>query len=268
MSLRQRKVKIKKNPPTNTYIFSYVEMLEQQQAQLVAGLQESYRLMQSGSGWPGSPLKSSSNGHPLTHDILERLGTLKQEGHTGDEYFEEDLSIAQKRLLSNGAGYMQRQESSDGGSDSDHSPTFPPKPISNGSLNANLPPTPPSHSPYLPPSQQMPAQLKARTPQQQQQSPQQQQQRQVFSSIQGEPNANPIFFQRQMQPPCGIESQGSSFDDGSMDFIRQYENSMDGFDFHRTIQPTSLTRINPSLSQGWGEDDDFNTFMNSNSTLI
>lgn len=250
--------------PTNTCTSSYVEMLEQQQAQLVAGLQESYRLLQSGSGWPGSPLKASSNGHPLTHDILERLGALKQDGLIGDENFEEDLSTLQKRLITNGAGYMQRQESSDGGSDSDNSPTFPPKPIPNDSLSANFPPTPPSHSPYLP-SQQVSAQIKSQTirpPQQQQQ------QRPVYGTIQGEANTNPIFFQRPMQQTCGIESQGSSFDDGSMDFIRQYENSLEGFDYHRTIHPTSLTQMNPSLSQGWGEDDDFNTFMNSNPTLI
>lgn len=239
-------------------------MLEQQQAQLVAGLQESYRLMLSGTGWPGSPLKSSSNGHPLTHDILERLGTLKQEGHPGDDHFEEDLSIVQKRLIANGAGYMQRQDSSDGGSDSDHSPTFPPKPIPNDTLSANFPPTPPSRSPYLP-TQQMSAQFKAQA-QAAQTQPQQQQQRQVFGSIQGEPNANPIFFTRPPQQPCGLQSQESSFDD-SMDFIRQFENP-DGFDFQRTIHPTSLNRMNPSLSQGWADDDDFTTFMNSNPTLI
>jgi hypothetical protein len=237
-------------------------MLEQQQAQLVAGLQESYRLMQAGNCWPGSPLKPSSNGHPLTHDILERLGALNQEGQLGDEHFEEDLSVVQKRLIANGAGYMQRQDSSDGGSDSDHSPTFPSKPMSTDSLSANFPPTPPSHSPYMP-SQQMPTQFKVQAAQ----THQHQQQRQGFGSISGEPNANPIFFQRQMQPPCGLESQGSSFDD-NMDFIRQFENPMNGFDFHRTVHPTSLNRMNPSLSQSWMEDDDFTSFMNSNPTLI
>src|SRR4051812_12755070 len=98
------------------YLRSYVEMLEQQQAQLVTGLQELYRRTLDREGWPGCPLKETPNGHPLTHDILERLGALKQEGQSMEEPFEDDIGLLQQRLIANGAGLMQRQDSSDGGS--------------------------------------------------------------------------------------------------------------------------------------------------------
>src|SRR6266536_4607366 len=104
-------------------------MLEQQQAQLVTGLQELYRRTQTGQGWTGSPLKESSNGSPLTHDILERLGALKQDGHNSPEAFEEDLKLMQQRLIASGVGFMQRTDSSDGGSEAGHSPMFDAMPI-------------------------------------------------------------------------------------------------------------------------------------------
>ena len=83
-------------------------MLESQQGQLVAGLQELYRRLQSGEGWTGAPLKESTKGAPLTHEILERLGALKHDNHYHDEPFEENLDLLQHRLLSNGSGIMQR----------------------------------------------------------------------------------------------------------------------------------------------------------------
>lgn len=128
-------------------------MLEQQQMQLVNGLQELYARIISSRGWEGAPLQNSSNGHPLTHDILERLDALRIDGHVDSARFEEDPEVLQKRLISEGALSMQRQESMD--SDSAHdqvslredtSPkpfftdTFPP-------LNIQFPPTPPVHSP-------------------------------------------------------------------------------------------------------------------------
>ncbi|EEH23416.2 hypothetical protein PABG_05627 [Paracoccidioides brasiliensis Pb03] len=137
----------RKKAHDKVYPKGYVEMLEQQQAQLVTGLQALYKLTLEGEGWPGGPLKKSGNGHPLTHDILERLGALKQEGHSIDEPFEDDIQLVQKRLIANGAGLMQRQDSSDG-SESERSPTFPARPSpfeAPYSLNHNpFPPTPPS----------------------------------------------------------------------------------------------------------------------------
>jgi hypothetical protein len=129
-------------------ISRYVEMLEQQQVQLVAGLQDLYRRIQNGQGWDGAPLKESSRGTPLTHDILERLGALKSCGHnSASEPFEEDLNNLHRRLLANGAEFM-RPASSDSDSDSGHSPAFDQitqkPPFTDPFANRKLPPTPPS----------------------------------------------------------------------------------------------------------------------------
>jgi len=127
-------------------------MLENQQAQLVAGLQELYKRTQNGQGWIGSPLKETSHGAPLTHDILERLGALKQDGHATGEVFEEDLTLMQQRLIANGAGFMQRETSSDSDSETAPSPMFeqiPQKPIFTDPFSLHsFPPTPPNQSPY------------------------------------------------------------------------------------------------------------------------
>lgn len=135
---------------------SYVEMLESQQAQLVAGLQELYKRVQNGQGWTGAALKETSSGSPLTHDILERLGALKQDGNTHDT-FEEDLNTLQQRLIADGAGFMQRQPSHDSHSHTDSSapspisyePVVHHRPNFSNPFNLNqLPPTPPNQSPY------------------------------------------------------------------------------------------------------------------------
>ena len=127
-------------------------MLEQQQAQLVAALQELYKRAINGQGWQGALLTESTNGNPLTHDILERLGTLKQEGHGSGDMFEEDLSVIQQRLIASGSGFMQRAESPEG-SDDLHSPildtasTRQPSFIDPFPPRTHLPPTPPEDGP-------------------------------------------------------------------------------------------------------------------------
>jgi hypothetical protein len=125
---------------------SYVEMLENQQTQLVSGLQELYKRLQNGQGWSGTPLKETGSGVPLTHDILERLGALKQDGHHGSDLFEEDLNLLQQRLIANGATMMQREGSHDGSSESAPSPASMhfQMPFS----SQQFPPTPPNQSPY------------------------------------------------------------------------------------------------------------------------
>lgn len=141
----------RKKSHDKVYPKGYVEMLETQQAQLVSGLQELYKRIQSGEGWPGAPLKESKKGAPLTHEILERLGALKQDGHT-DDYFEENLDILQRKLLADGASFT-RGMSFDTGSDIDQSPIFEPLPhpkashFSNPWTMSHLPPTPPTNSP-------------------------------------------------------------------------------------------------------------------------
>ena len=54
-------------------------MLERQQDQLIAGLQDLYRRTQTGEAWPTAPLELNSHGQPLTHKILEGLGVLRTE---------------------------------------------------------------------------------------------------------------------------------------------------------------------------------------------
>lgn len=56
----------------------YVEMLERQQVWLVRGLRELYRRTIESGVWPGDSLELETNGHPLTHDLLARLGVLDQ----------------------------------------------------------------------------------------------------------------------------------------------------------------------------------------------
>jgi hypothetical protein len=104
-------------------------MLEQQQAQLVAGLQETYRRLVDGNLWPGQPL-SEASGQPLTHDILARLELLepKEDGSGENEMFEEDCQKLQQRLISEGASYLPRRTSISPESDHDlprkHARTF------------------------------------------------------------------------------------------------------------------------------------------------
>jgi hypothetical protein len=68
-------------------------MLEQQHAWLVNGLQELYRRANEGKGWPGEPLKTEPNGHPLTHNLLTQLGVLD---HTKGEKFVENMEAMQQ----------------------------------------------------------------------------------------------------------------------------------------------------------------------------
>jgi hypothetical protein len=142
--------------------FRYVEMLEQQQTQLVAGLRELYSRLQKGESWPGQPLRESSGGHPLTHDILERLDLLHPSGdnhNSNYEGFEEDCSRMQQKLLERGAPFTHRRGSVS--SDSEHGHASNNSPVSyegtpttrsfafdNPFARHNAPPTPPMHSPF------------------------------------------------------------------------------------------------------------------------
>ncbi|RMJ20781.1 C6 transcription factor, partial [Aspergillus sp. HF37] len=125
----------RKKAHDKVYPKGYVEMLEQQQAWLVHALQELYRRSRDGHGWPGKPLKCESNGHPLTHDLLSRLGALDQ---SRGDCFEENPDAMQQRLWSQNSGQMQRQDSTDASSDGGaQSPVIT-------SFAQQLPPTPPS----------------------------------------------------------------------------------------------------------------------------
>ncbi|KAK5172862.1 Fluconazole resistance protein 1 [Saxophila tyrrhenica] len=110
----------RKKSHDKVYPKGYVEMLEQQQGQLVTGLQDMYRRLLSGEPWPGKQL-SEANGQPLTHDILAGLGLLEARNDGSGEFepFEEDFDKIQSRLLAGGADYVHRRGSFS--SDSDRS---------------------------------------------------------------------------------------------------------------------------------------------------
>ncbi|KAF1839612.1 hypothetical protein BDW02DRAFT_2795 [Decorospora gaudefroyi] len=149
----------RKKSQDKVYPKGYVEMLEQQQTQLVAGLRELYSRLQRGESWPGQPLQEATGGHPLTHDILERLDLLHSPGDNSSNYegFEDDCDRMQQKLLERGAPYTRRRASVS--SDSDHGHAS-----SNSSYNGtptsrsfafdspfarnNAPPTPPMNSPF------------------------------------------------------------------------------------------------------------------------
>jgi hypothetical protein len=88
-------------------------MLEQQQHQLVAGLRELYRRLLAGEGWEGPPLEAVTGGHPLTHDILERLDLLQQSPDSPIhlDHFEEEPERLQELLVRNGAPQVGRRPS-------------------------------------------------------------------------------------------------------------------------------------------------------------
>ena len=95
-------------------------MIEQQQGQLVSGLQEMYHGLLAAGKWSG-PALSEATGHPLTHDILAALDLLEVKGDGSGEMetFEEDCEKLQSRLYKAGAACMRQKGSFS--SDSDHS---------------------------------------------------------------------------------------------------------------------------------------------------
>ncbi|WPG98052.1 Hypothetical protein R9X50_00083600 [Acrodontium crateriforme] len=97
------------------YPKGYVEMLEQQQGQLVQGLQVMYRQLRTANAWKKAKLEET-NGQPLTHDILAALEVLEP---FSEDHFEEDTEKLQQRLISQGSGDANRRTSVS--SDSDHS---------------------------------------------------------------------------------------------------------------------------------------------------
>ncbi|KAF2129742.1 hypothetical protein P153DRAFT_366246 [Dothidotthia symphoricarpi CBS 119687] len=149
----------RKKSQDKVYPKGYVEMLEQQQSQLVTGLRELYTRLQRGQGWPGQPLPESSSGHPLTHDILERLDLLQtpNDHNSVHEGFEEDCHRMQQKLLEGGATFTHRRGSVS--SDSEHgrpsiSPSYSDTPVTTQLLfrdpftRNHAPPTPPMNSPF------------------------------------------------------------------------------------------------------------------------
>lgn len=96
-------------------------MLVTQRALLVTGVQELYRRLQNGEGWIGPPLEETVTGTPLTHDILARLGALKEEGHVLVKSSEVHINALQLKLIPLGVEFMGHEEPFNGNSHIDHS---------------------------------------------------------------------------------------------------------------------------------------------------
>ncbi|KAJ5864354.1 uncharacterized protein N7529_006270 [Penicillium soppii] len=234
----------RKKAHDKVYPKGYVEMLEQQQAWLVHGLQELYRRNIEGEGWPGEQLKLEPNGHPLTHDLLMRLGALDS---SKGERFEENPETLQQDLWHTNSG-MQRQESSDGGSDSPQSPARS-RFSSDAFSQHTMPPTPPTYSPSTrahikPEPPQMPS-----TPQFAQ-----------AMSMQGV--VNPLALQgSQPWPNNGF----NPFDEMDMMSTADYSNM--NFDDQQLSSPMFNRQV-PMNCLSQNDYDDFNQFLNPNPTEI
>lgn len=117
----------RKKSQDKVYPKGYIELLEQQQAQLVAGLQVLYNRLQSGQGWPGPLLCEAQGGHPSTHDILERLDLLCPSNGSSSDYevFEVDYNRMQQKLLERGVQYTHQRVSLSSESDHGHASRSP-----------------------------------------------------------------------------------------------------------------------------------------------
>lgn len=233
--------------------YSYVEMLEQNHAQLVNGIQELYARAVSGQAWVGPPLKTQSNGHPHIHDILERLGALKGDSRSGSEAFEEDLHVLQQNLFASGAGLMHPHDSVDNSDTEQTRPAFsgvetmPARPFFTAPFGPSSGlPTPPMQTPSGRLSLQIPAEAQFR------------QQPSYECQSRGscpQANMNPTGLHRQSWPrPVPTEE--------SLEFLRY---AMPAYDNARPQQisqtPADLRALSPmAVPVDWIEDD-FSTYL-------
>jgi hypothetical protein len=231
-------------------------MLEQQQTQLVAGLRELYCRLQKGESWPGQPLRESSGGHPLTHDILERLDLLhptSDNHNTHYEGFEEDCSRMQQKLLERGAPFTRRRGSVSSDSEHGHAstnssyestPTTRSFAFDSPFARNNAPPTPPMHSPFP-------------------------RQSQTVSPVKQEsPMVSPTFMNSGALDPSTLSQTAWMNDSMMMDEPVDFTKAMYGFDSYAGYDPSMMMdtiAINPNdpMMPDWNNntDLDFTSFI-------
>ncbi|KAL4970440.1 uncharacterized protein BDV14DRAFT_43590 [Aspergillus stella-maris] len=90
----------RKATQTKVYSRGFVEMLESHHSLVVKALQRLYKLCANNEGFPGEPLAETSDGYPLTHAILDRLGLIKQAEDTPQATGEESEDLQYLRVLS------------------------------------------------------------------------------------------------------------------------------------------------------------------------
>ncbi|KAF2793690.1 hypothetical protein K505DRAFT_325306 [Melanomma pulvis-pyrius CBS 109.77] len=245
----------RKKAQDKVYPKGYVEMLEQQQTQLVAGLRELYSRLQGGQAWPGQPLREAQSGHPLTHDILERLDLLHSTGD-GNNYegFEEDCNRMQQKLLDRGAPYTHRRGSVSSDSDHGHTsssssyggtPTTKSIPYADPFAKHNAPPTPPMNSPFP-------------------------RQSQIVSPVKQEAPMAPYMNAGALDPSALSRSawSGEMMMDEPMDFSNKGLYTYDTFNnFDSNAMMLDPLVINPSgpMMPDWNDtnDLDFSNFINN-----
>ncbi|KAI4122044.1 MAG: hypothetical protein LQ338_006029 [Usnochroma carphineum] len=211
-------------------------MLEQQQTQLVNGLQEMYRRITNNEGWKGEHLDTAPNGYPLTHDILERLDALRIDGHFIPDRFEEDTELLRKRLF-DGALHIKRQSSSDSDSEEEEVPLKRHAPSSKRSLTDPFLPTA-GHFPPTPPTQTPPAFITA--------SPT------TYAAT------DSILDSSQLQMPHQLWSYPSTTYEPALDVFDTSPPSLYYSNRHMQQQP------NPCLPMpSWGEDEFGNLAFNN-----
>jgi hypothetical protein len=238
-------------------------MLEQQQSQLVAGLRELYSRLQKGENWPGSALQEQQGGHPLTHDILERLNLLHPTGESeGYDAFEDDCNRMQQKLLENGASFTTRRrgsvssESEHASASSSHG-TPPMKALSfSDPFSRNMaPPTPPSGSPFPQPSQLSSAKSQMQQPPLFQQSP-----------LARDGSLNPMSLLRNNWSTEPMPMDDSA---ASLEYLSQFDapmfdvNSMPYDQFSMSAAATVNSTSNPSFLVDWTDPNnlEFDNFI-------
>jgi len=245
----------RKKSQDKVYPKGYVEMLEQQQTQLVAGLRELYSRLQKGESWPGQPLRESSGGHPLTHDILERLDLLHSSGDNSSNYegFEEDCNRMQQKLLERGAPFTRRRGSVSSDSEHGHAsttssyegtPTTKSFGFDSPFARHKAPPTPPMNSPFP-------------------------RQSQVVSPVKQEsPMVSPTFMNAGALDPTALSQTPWMNDTVMMDEPIDFGKPMYGFDNFASYDPNMMMdplSIHPNdpMMPDWNSttDLDFSSFI-------
>lgn len=90
-------------------------MLEQQQGWLIEGLRRLYQRTLDHNCWPGEPLPLDAHGHPLTHEILLRLGVLNNPMEFKETYNTEKSDAENRRQGASAPSHTRPNEQMDTG---------------------------------------------------------------------------------------------------------------------------------------------------------
>lgn len=113
----------RKATQTRVYSKGYVELLESSLSMSVKGLQSLHRICVDNNCFPGEPLQTTADGHPLTHDILDRMGLIKQAEESPEDPSEEFEDLQYLR-------YLSSNSTDSATTDPSPEPATPPQPTS------------------------------------------------------------------------------------------------------------------------------------------